>query len=258
MTTTARSSPSTTPSTRSWSTRCPALHRGDRDQGQAAQRRATSSWPTRSSRRATPRRPTSSSPRTRPAMTLVDSDGPVRAARRRRRWPRSRRSIVPERRQLDRLRRPLDRARLQPDAVPRGRAARRRSWTWPSPEWKGQVGISPTGADFQAIVSAVLALEGEERDRRRGSTGLEDQRQGLRRQQRGVMKAVNAGEVDDRDHLPLLLVPGPGRVRRRTATTSQLHFFGNQDPGAFVSVSGAGVLKSSEHAGGRAAARRRT
>ena len=62
------------------------------------------------------------------------------------------------------------------------------------------------------------------------------------------MKAVNAGEIADRDHLPLLLVPGPGRVRRRTARTSQLHFFGNQDPGAFVSVSGAGVLKSSKHA----------
>ena len=30
------------------------------------------------------------------------------------------------------------------------------------PEWEGRVGFSPTGADFQAIVSAVLELEGEE------------------------------------------------------------------------------------------------
>ena len=30
------------------------------------------------------------------------------------------------------------------------------------PEWKGRVAFSPTGADFQAIVSAVLELEGEE------------------------------------------------------------------------------------------------
>ena len=29
---------------------------------------------------------------------------------------------------------------------------------------------------------------------------------------------------------------------------SQLHFFGKKDPGAFISVSGAGVLKSSDHA----------
>jgi len=31
------------------------------------------------------------------------------------------------------------------------------------------------------------------------------------------------------------------------SSDSQLHFFGNQDSGAFLSVSGAGVLKSSDH-----------
>ena len=30
------------------------------------------------------------------------------------------------------------------------------------PEWKGRVAFSPTGADFQAIVSAVLELKGED------------------------------------------------------------------------------------------------
>ena len=30
-----------------------------------------------------------------------------------------------------------------------------------NPEWKGRVGIAPSGADFQAIVSAVLAVEGQ-------------------------------------------------------------------------------------------------
>jgi iron(III) transport system substrate-binding protein len=30
------------------------------------------------------------------------------------------------------------------------------------PEWEGRISYSPTGADFQAIVSAVLELEGEE------------------------------------------------------------------------------------------------
>ena len=29
------------------------------------------------------------------------------------------------------------------------------------PEWKGRVGIAPAGADFQAIVSAVVALKGD-------------------------------------------------------------------------------------------------
>ena len=31
------------------------------------------------------------------------------------------------------------------------------------------------------------------------------------------------------------------------SSSSQLHYFGDQDPGAFLSVSGAGVLKSSKH-----------
>jgi iron(III) transport system substrate-binding protein len=33
-----------------------------------------------------------------------------------------------------------------------------------------------------------------------------------------------------------------------SSDSSKLHFFGHQDPGAFLSVSGAGVLKSSKHA----------
>ena len=35
-------------------------------------------------------------------------------------------------------------------------------------------------------------------------------------------------------------------MRRENSSKSALHFFGNKDPGAFVSVSGAGVLKSSK------------
>ena len=62
------------------------------------------------------------------------------------------------------------------------------------------------------------------------------------------MKAVNAGEIRSGDHLPLLLVPATRPSPAPTATNVELHYFGNQDPGAFVSVSGAGVLKSSKHA----------
>ena len=60
-----------------------------------------------------------------------------------------------------------------------------------------------------------------------------------------VMKAVNDGEVDAgiiyhyywyRDQ----------KEAGENSDSSQLHFFGNQDPGAFVSVSGAGVLASSD------------
>ena len=33
------------------------------------------------------------------------------------------------------------------------------------PEWQGRISFSPTGADFQAIVAAVLELEGEDATR---------------------------------------------------------------------------------------------
>ena len=112
------------------------------------------------------------------------------------------------------------------------------------PEWAGRVAFSPTGADFQAIVSAVVATEGEERART-WLQGLADNGTVLENNL-VVMEAVNAGEVDAgviyhyywyRDQ----------KESGENSDDSDLHFFGDQDPGAFVSVSGAGVLASSEH-----------
>jgi iron(III) transport system substrate-binding protein len=111
------------------------------------------------------------------------------------------------------------------------------------PEWAGRVAFSPTGADFQAIVSAVVATEGEERAQE-WIEGLADNGTVLENNL-VVMEAVNAGEVDTgiiyhyywyRDQ----------KEAGENSDDSQLHFFGDQDPGAFVSVSGAGVLASSD------------
>jgi iron(III) transport system substrate-binding protein len=110
-----------------------------------------------------------------------------------------------------------------------------------NPEWQGRWAASPTGADFQAIVSALLALEGEDATR----AWLAGMKTNFLPYQgnRSVMAAVNAGEV-------------PGGViyhyywfgdQANTGENSQnvvLHYFRGQDPGAFVSVSGGGVLAS--------------
>ena len=59
--------------------------------------------------------------------------------------------------------------------------------------WRDRVGIAATGADFQAIVSAVLALQ--------GSTTTADWLHGLKMNARvysgngAVMRAVNAGDI---------------------------------------------------------------
>ena len=112
------------------------------------------------------------------------------------------------------------------------------------PEWKGKVAFSPTGADFQAIVSAVLHLEGEARTKQ-WLAGLKANGE-VYDGNNVVLQSVNKGDVETgiiyhyywyRDQ----------EESGENSDSSKLHFFGNQDPGAFVSVSGAGVLKAGDH-----------
>ncbi len=61
------------------------------------------------------------------------------------------------------------------------------------PAWQGKWAASPSGADFQAIVSAILELKGAD-----ATTAWLDAMQSDARAYRGngtVMKAVNAGEI---------------------------------------------------------------
>jgi iron(III) transport system substrate-binding protein len=113
------------------------------------------------------------------------------------------------------------------------------------PEWQGRVGIAAGGADFQAIVSAVLELEGEDATRE-WLTGLERNAE-IYSSNTAIMKAVDEAEVPVgityhyywyRDQAQNGLV----------GDDAELHYFRNQDPGAFISVSGAGVLASSDQA----------
>jgi iron(III) transport system substrate-binding protein len=111
------------------------------------------------------------------------------------------------------------------------------------PKWKKQVGIAAGGADFQAIVSAVLALRGEDATRT-WLDGLAANAQ-VYASNTAVMKAVDEGE------LPVGVIYHYYWYRDRAehglvGDDTELHYFKNQDPGAFVSVSGAGVLKSAD------------
>jgi iron(III) transport system substrate-binding protein len=112
------------------------------------------------------------------------------------------------------------------------------------PQWKGKVGISPAGADFQAIVSGVLVLKGE--------AATASWLKGLKANTKvyqgnsAVMKAVNAGEIQSGViyHYYWYKDQAESGANSKNIT---LKYFGNQDPGAFLSLSGAGVLKSSKH-----------
>lgn len=112
------------------------------------------------------------------------------------------------------------------------------------PAWKERWAASPAGADFQAIVSAMLQLKGEEATLAwlkamkvnavpyRGNTT--------------AMKAVNAGEVDGAVIYHYYWFGDRARTGENSANVA-MHYFKHEDPGAFVSISGGGVLRSSRH-----------
>jgi len=112
------------------------------------------------------------------------------------------------------------------------------------PAWKGKVGISPAGADFQAIVSAVLALRGEPATVA-WLKGLKDNTK-VYSGNSAVLKAVNAGEVASGVIYHYYWHKDQAESGANSKNVKQL-YFGKKDPGAFLSISGAGVIRSSKH-----------
>jgi iron(III) transport system substrate-binding protein len=114
-----------------------------------------------------------------------------------------------------------------------------------TPEWKGKWAASPSGADFQAIVSALLELKGE--------AAAEEWLKGMKENFKAykgnstAMKAVNAGEVDAALIYHYYYYGDQAKTGENSKNVTP-HYFKNQDPGAFVSVSGGGVLESSKNA----------
>ncbi|MDL5592092.1 iron ABC transporter substrate-binding protein [Bacillus subtilis] len=113
-----------------------------------------------------------------------------------------------------------------------------------TPAWKGRWAASPAGADFQAIVAAVLEQKGE--------AATLEWLKGMKanftayRGNSSVLKAVNAGQVDSGVIYHYYAFVDQSKTGENSKNTA-LHYFKHQDPGAFVSISGGGVLKSSKH-----------
>ncbi|MGW3626532.1 iron ABC transporter substrate-binding protein [Streptomyces sp. NPDC000880] len=127
---------------------------------------------------------------------------------------------------------------LKPDALPAS------IMDLATPQWKGKVGISPGGADFQAIVSAVVTVKGEAAAAQ-WLAGLKANAQ-IYQSNTAVMKAVNAGQIQTGVIYHYYWYKDQAESGANSANT-KLKYFGNKDAGAFVSISGAGVLKSSKH-----------
>jgi iron(III) transport system substrate-binding protein len=113
-----------------------------------------------------------------------------------------------------------------------------------NPEWAGKVSFSPTGADFQAIVAAVLDLEGQDATRA-WLEGLEANGT-VYDGNNVVLESVNSGETATGIEYHYYWYRDQAESGENS-DDSELYFWGNQDPGAFLSISGAGVLENAEH-----------
>jgi len=112
------------------------------------------------------------------------------------------------------------------------------------PSWKGRWGASPGGADFQAIVAAILQQKGE--------AATLDWLKAMKtnytsyRGNSAVLKAVNAGQIESGVIYHYYSLVDQSKTGENSKNTA-LHYFKHKDPGAFVSISGGGVLASSQH-----------
>lgn len=111
------------------------------------------------------------------------------------------------------------------------------------PAWKGRWAASPAGADFQAIVSAILEIKGETQTlawlKAMKTNAVAYKGNGV------AMKAVNAGQADGAVIYHYYYFGDQAKTGENSDKMA-LHYFRNKDPGAFVSISGGGVLASSK------------
>ena len=127
-------------------------------------------------------------------------------------------------------------SRLQPDQLPKSMLDLQQ------PQWKGRWGGAPAKADFQAIVSALLQIEGDQVTAQ-WLAGMKANAV-IYNDNIATMKAVNAGEVDGGIIYHYYWFRDQAKTKEGSSNTA-LHYFKNEDPGAFVSLSGGGVLESS-------------
>jgi len=109
-------------------------------------------------------------------------------------------------------------------------------------EWRGKVGIAPTNASFQAFVTAMRLSAGEDATRQ---WLLDLKANDAREYEKNtpIVEAVASGEIDLGlvNHYYLYLVK-----EEQPGAPVENHFLEAGDPGALVSVAGAGVLASSD------------
>jgi iron(III) transport system substrate-binding protein len=107
------------------------------------------------------------------------------------------------------------------------------------PRWKDRWGCAPGGADFQAIVAGMLADQGEQKT----TAWLDGLKNNARALENNIatMQSVNAGEIECGVIYHYYWYRDQAGTKEGSKNTA-LHYFRNQDPGAFGSLSAGAVL----------------
>ena len=106
------------------------------------------------------------------------------------------------------------------------------------PEWAGRIGWAPTNGSFQAFVTALRVIEGEDAARE-WLEGIQANDPMVYDGNAAALEAVAAGEVDVAfiNHYYL-----HQRLAEEPDSAAANHFLTDGDPGALVNVAGAGIL----------------
>ncbi len=113
------------------------------------------------------------------------------------------------------------------------------------PKWKGKIGIAPTNASFQAFVTAMRLDLGDDRTRE-WLEGVMENEPKFYEKNTPIVEAAAAGEIEVGlvNHYYLYLV----RAEQGEDAPIENKYLPGDDPGALVTVAGAGVLEGAEHA----------
>jgi iron(III) transport system substrate-binding protein len=111
------------------------------------------------------------------------------------------------------------------------------------PKWKGKIGIAPTNASFQAFVTAMRLDVGDERTKE-WLEALKQNDPKFYEKNTPVVEATASGEIEVGlvNHYYLYLVK-----QEQPDAPIENKYLPGDDPGALVSVAGAGVLASAKH-----------
>ena len=112
------------------------------------------------------------------------------------------------------------------------------------PAWKGRIGWAPTNGSFQAFVTALRVLEGEDRARE-WLEGIQANEPSVYEGNNPALDAVISGEIDVAfiNHYYLMQ-----RLAEEPDVPAANYFFTGGDPGALVNVAGVGILGTSDQA----------